>query len=118
MRIKPVDACKALGISNFYFIGNPTNESEFKQMFKKVVGKDENKNAIISENPSDFEVTWEQVSEKLTELQTEYDSKQYQRDRAEAYPSIADQLDKIYHSGIDAWKADIKAVKDAHPKPE
>ena len=69
MRIKPVHACEALGISNFYFIGNPTNESEFKQMFKKVVGKDENKNAIISENPSDFGITWEQVSEKLTELQ-------------------------------------------------
>ena len=42
---------------------------------------------------------------------------QYQRDRAVAYPSIADQLDKIYHSGIDEWKKDIKAVKDKFPKP-
>ena len=41
----------------------------------------------------------------------------YQRDRAEAYPSWQDQLDKIYHSGIDAWKADIKAIKDTYPKP-
>ena len=41
----------------------------------------------------------------------------YQRDRAEAYPSWQDQLDKIYHSGIDAWKADIKAIKDKYPKP-
>ena len=41
----------------------------------------------------------------------------YQRDRAEAYPSWQDQLDKIDHSGIDAWKADIKAIKDKYPKP-
>ena len=33
------------------------------------------------------------------------------------YPSWQDQLDKIYHSGIDAWKADIKAIKDKYPKP-
>ena len=69
MRIKPVDACRALGIDNFYFHGNPTNETEFNQMFKKVVGKDENKNAIISENPSDFGVTWEQINAKIAELQ-------------------------------------------------
>jgi len=49
--------------------------------------------------------------------QAEYDNAQYARDRAEAYPSIEDQLDKIYHDGIDAWKADIKAVKDEYPKP-
>ena len=44
-------------------------------------------------------------------------AKKYQRDRAAAYPSWQDQLDKIYHSGIDAWKADIKAIKDKYPKP-
>jgi len=42
----------------------------------------------------------------------------YKSDRAAAYPSIADQLDDIYHNGIDAWKANILAVKKAHPKPE
>ena len=62
--------------------------------------------------------TEDAIQAKLTELQAEYEANQYQRDRAVAYPSIADQLDKIYHSGIDAWKADIKAVKDKFPKPE
>ena len=38
--------------------------------------------------------------------------------RAAEYPPIEDQLDKIYHSGIDAWKADIKAVKDKYPKTQ
>ena len=36
--------------------------------------------------------------------------------RAKEYPSIADQLDDIYHNGIDAWKATIKTTKDKYPK--
>ena len=36
--------------------------------------------------------------------------------RAKDYPSIADQLDKIYHSGLDEWKKVIKATKDKYPK--
>jgi len=32
------------------------------------------------------------------------------------YPSIEDQLDKIYHSGVAAWKKEIKAIKDKYPK--
>ena len=34
----------------------------------------------------------------------------YTEARAAEYPPIEDQLDKIYHDGIDAWKADIKAI--------
>jgi len=36
--------------------------------------------------------------------------------RRTEYPSIADQLDKIYHDGIDEWKKVIKKVKDDNPK--
>jgi hypothetical protein len=36
--------------------------------------------------------------------------------RANDYPSIKDQLDKIYHSGIDEWKKVIKTTKDKYPK--
>ena len=57
------------------------------------------------------------VAAKIAELQADYDSKQYQRDRAAAYPSWQDQLDNIFHNGIDAWKADIQAIKDQFPKP-
>ena len=46
-----------------------------------------------------------------------YAAVEYQRQRKAEYPSWEDQLDKIYHSGIDAWKADIKAIKDKYPKP-
>jgi len=53
---------------------------------------------------------------KQKELQTAYDNNAYQRSRAEAYPSMADQLDDIYHNGVDEWKKTIKAVKDKYPK--
>ena len=49
---------------------------------------------------------------------TARDALKYQRDRAREYPSIADQLDDIYHNGIDAWKATIKVTKDKYPKPD
>tara|TARA_E500000318_G_scaffold13888_1_gene13539 strand:- start:123 stop:416 length:294 start_codon:yes stop_codon:yes gene_type:complete len=53
---------------------------------------------------------------KQKELQTAYENNAYQRSRAIEYPSIADQLDDIYHNGIDGWKTTIKAVKDKYPK--
>ena len=39
----------------------------------------------------------------------------YKEKRTEAYPPIGEQLDKIYHHGIDAWKSDIKMIKDQFP---
>jgi hypothetical protein len=56
------------------------------------------------------------IQAKMIEVQAEYDALQYQRNRAKEYPSIADQLDDIYHNGIDAWKATIKITKDKYPK--
>ena len=40
----------------------------------------------------------------------------YKELRAAEYPSVVDQLDKIYHTGIDGWKTDIQVVKDKYPK--
>ena len=57
------------------------------------------------------------VAEARTALDAEWAATKYQRDRAAEYPTWQDQLDKIYHSGIDAWKADIKVIKDKYPKP-
>ena len=58
----------------------------------------------------------ELVDAEFSRLQAAYDANLYQRQRASAYPSIADQLDTIYHSGIDAWKLTITAVKEEFPK--
>jgi uncharacterized small protein (DUF1192 family) len=58
-----------------------------------------------------------EITDEVARLQAEYERNEYQRKRAAAYPSIADQLDTIYHEGIDAWKAEIAAVKMEYPKP-
>ena len=42
----------------------------------------------------------------------------YTEARKAEYPPIVDQLDKIYHEGVDAWKADIKVIKDKYPKTQ
>ena len=42
----------------------------------------------------------------------------YKDARRAEYPPMEDQLDKIYHSGVNAWKADIKAIKDKYPKSQ
>ena len=49
--------------------------------------------------------------------QARLDALTYSEKRQAEYPSIADQLDDIYHNGIDAWKETIKATKDKYPKP-
>jgi len=85
-----------------------------------------NPNAEVSVNDNDInQITWHNgttpisnsdIEAKMSELQTEYDNNKYQRDRAKEYPSIKDQLDDIYHNGVDGWKTTIKAIKDKYPK--
>jgi len=60
------------------------------------------------------------IEAKLTELQTDYNNKQYQRDRSVAYASIQDQLDMQYWdsvNGTTTWKDHIAQVKADNPKP-
>ena len=54
----------------------------------------------------------------LKALQDTWDleNNSYKSQRKAEYPSIEDQLDDIYHNGIDAWKATIKTTKDKYPK--
>ena len=85
-----------------------------------------NSDAQVSVDGEDYsKITWHagttpiseaDIKAKQAELQTAYDNKEYQRKRAAEYPSIKDQLDDIYHNGIDAWKATIKTTKDKYPK--
>jgi hypothetical protein len=85
-----------------------------------------NPDAQVSVNENDVDqITWlhgtsiiakADILAKQAELQAAYDAKKYQRDRKKEYPTIVDQLDDIYHNGIDAWKATIKVTKDKYPK--
>ena len=57
-----------------------------------------------------------EISINWTAVNSWTDPDQYKYDRANEYPFILDQLDDIYHNGIDGWKETIKAVKDKYPK--
>lgn len=58
----------------------------------------------------------EELDAKVVELEQRWVDTQYQRDRASAYPSIAQQLDALYHDGYDGWKNSIAAIKEQFPK--
>ena len=67
------------------------------------------------DNPTN--ITNEQILAKQTELQADYDAKQYQRDRV--YPSIGEQLDMQYWdsvNGTTTWKDAVAKVKSDNPK--
>ena len=57
-----------------------------------------------------------EVSYNADTVQAEINANEYKEKRQQEYPSVVDQLDKIYHDGIDAWKVVIKATKDKYPK--
>jgi hypothetical protein len=58
----------------------------------------------------------EEIQAEIQRLQEVYDSLWYKKQRKDAYPSIADQLDTLYHQGYDGWKEQIQAIKDKYPK--
>ena len=84
----------------------------------------------LTEVPEDFEqlLTDNQYVEVDTpeiweiekyESEQSYNNDVYKRQRLSEYPSYGEQLDYIYHNGVDAWKADIvDPIKNKYPKPE
>jgi hypothetical protein len=69
--------------------------------------------------PATAPVTEAEIQAEVARLQAEYEAKQYQRDRASAYPSIQEQLDLLYWDkvkGTDNWEQAIAAVKAEYPK--
>ena len=83
----------------------------------KVKIDEENINQITWYDDNPTNITKEQILAKQTELQADYDAKQYQRDRV--YPSIGEQLDMQYWdsvNGTTTWKDAVAKVKSDNPK--
>ena len=101
--------------------------------YNNLTPNDKWRKAILSLRPKakwsavDQELTWldssqteptaTEIANEIKRLEDVATSEEYKRKRATEYPSVVDQLDDIYHNGIDAWKATIKATKDKYPKP-
>ena len=92
------------------------HEAIYKAYAGTVVSIDDSVGAFDKDGKS---VTLDQskIDAARTTLNAEYAALEYSRNRAAEYPSIEDQLDDIYHNGIDGWKATIKTTKDKYPKP-
>jgi hypothetical protein len=71
-------------------------------------------NVIILDDDITFDHA--EFAQKCAEVEYKEELEEYRQARASAYPPMPEQLDKIFHDGVDAWKADIQAIKDAHPK--
>ena len=75
------EALQELSIKEWVLRGEPTNETEFKEMFRKVTGADESGSAIESADTSKWGVTWKQVSDKMTAIDAAAPMKELRRQR-------------------------------------
>jgi hypothetical protein len=62
--------------------------------------------------------TKKEIEAEIRRLQEEYDNLEYQRFRKKEYPSVEEQLDILYHKGIEGWKREIDKVKNKYPKSQ
>tara|TARA_B100001939_G_scaffold305704_1_gene284826 strand:+ start:700 stop:1092 length:393 start_codon:yes stop_codon:yes gene_type:complete len=68
IEITIADAVKALGVTNFFLLGDPTSEAEFLEMYSHVTGEDEFGSAVLETDNSQWPVTWTAVKAKYDEL--------------------------------------------------
>jgi len=105
------DAIVKLGIDDWALNGEPSTESEFNSAFSKVTGADSEGMAIVSTDPSDFGVTWKQVSDKLKELNDAEPLGLLRKTRNE----MIVESDWMANSDVtmsDAWKTYRQALRD------
>jgi len=70
-------------------------------------------------NDIPYDIDGNEVAYDSAAVEAEIAKNAYKEQRQAEYPPLAEQLDYIYHNGVEAWKADmIQPVKDKYPKPE
>ncbi len=107
-----------------YFTGRPNHIEDYLVTVRtgQWFGWSDSKNKIYANlivHDGGTKPTEKQCTDGLAALQAAWDleNDSYKSKRRAEYPSIEDQLDDIYHNGIDAWKTTIKTIKDKYPKP-
>jgi len=73
-------------------------------------------NVVVIRDNDAFDAQGNPVVYNEATVQAYMNANAYKDKRQQAYPSIADQLDLMYHGGYDAWKAAIQSVKEEFPK--
>jgi len=75
-----------------------------------------NSSVVIVRGDVAYDADGNEIQYDKAAVQAYVDANAYKDLRAAEYPAITDQLDTIFHDGLDAWKAQIQAVKDKYPK--
>ena len=88
-----------------------------RRAYPSVVTIDDTDSKILDASGNAVSAEQSKIDTARTTLNAEAAAIAYQGQRREEYPSIEDQLDTIYHSGVAGWKTTIKAIKDKYPKP-
>ena len=114
-------ALSGLGVSPDNYVlrvnGDINDSASFINCYNVVTGTN-NGNNVESSDKSLIPVTWDQITAKDTELKSDASKVAYKQQRLEEYPNFGEQLDYIYHHGIDKWKTDIvDPIKTKYPKP-
>ena len=114
-------ALSGLGVSPDNYVlrvnGDINDSASFINCYNVVTGTN-NGNNVESSDKSLIPVTWDQITAKDAELKSDASKVAYKQQRLEEYPNFGEQLDYIYHHGIDKWKTDIvDPVKTKYPKP-
>lgn len=75
-------------------------------------------NAVtIKDDEGVFDASGNSITIDNAKVEEEANKAKYKTDREREYPAIKDQLDLIFHSGLDAWKTKIQEIKTKYPKP-
>ena len=89
-----------------------------RKAYPTVITIDDDSNAILDKDGKSVTVEKSKIDEARVTLDAEYAKIKYKEQRLFEYPNWADQLDYIYHNGIDKWKTDVvDPVKKKYPKP-
>lgn len=86
-----------------------------KQFFDSIKWLPKGKDVHGDEKSLPCPVSFQQFSTLYAEAKA---NREYSTNRRNEYPSLEEQLDTIFHSGIEVWKEQIQAIKDKYPKPE
>ena len=90
-----------------------------RKAYPTVITIDDDSNAILDKDGATVTVEQSKIDEARIELNAEYEKTKYKEQRLFEYPNWSQQLDYIYHHGIEKWKTDIvDPVKAKYPKPE
>tara|TARA_X000001036_G_C20622068_1_gene783534 strand:- start:19 stop:309 length:291 start_codon:yes stop_codon:yes gene_type:complete len=88
-----------------------------RRAYPTVTFIDDKGSVIQDESGNSVTIEQSKVDAARVTLDAEFEALDYARNRAAEYPSMVDQLDKMFHSGFQAWKDEIQKVKEKYPKP-